>query len=138
MRSTPFIHLLTSSAYITYAVADSCCWSDYWAENNWLWLNWDESAGAVKCGLSGPLYPGTKCSVENSKDSDGNIQALTNVTFGNDTQPFKFRIGIDPSSCKTLPDDKVVTGWEGWGAYLFKNHDFNEEPLNRCVQDNSA
>ncbi|KAJ0159795.1 hypothetical protein CTA2_9096, partial [Colletotrichum tanaceti] len=111
MRSASFVRLLlASSAYITHASAENCCWSDYWAENNRLWLTWDEPAGAVKCGLAGPLYPGTRCSVEHAKDVDGNTQALANVVFGDgeNANTFKFLIAFDPHNCDTLPEDQFV------------------------------
>ncbi|KAL0938590.1 uncharacterized protein CTRU02_205200 [Colletotrichum truncatum] len=138
MRSTSFLPLFVSSTLVAVATAESCCWGDNWAYTNWLWQKWDEPAGVVRCGLGGNFPPGTKCTVENSKDSKGNIQAVTNVTFGGNSQPFRFRIGIDPNSCDTLPNDKVITGWEGWGAYLFKSHEFNPQRLESCTQDHAA
>ncbi|KAK1985871.1 hypothetical protein LZ30DRAFT_707315 [Colletotrichum cereale] len=135
MRSALFIHIL--SAFIAYAAAD-CCWADNWSATSFLFLKWDAAAGVVRCGLSGVFPRGTKCTVENSKDANGNIQALTNVTFGSEQQPFQFRIGIDPGSCDPLPNDKVVTGWEGWGAYLFKGDTFTSQRLEVCTQEYSA
>ncbi|KAK1654608.1 hypothetical protein BDP81DRAFT_402646 [Colletotrichum phormii] len=138
MRSTYILQLFATSAYVAVAAADSCCWGDNWADTNWLWLKWDEPAGVVRCGLSGTFPAGTKCTIENSKDSKGNLQALTNVTFGGNSAPFKFRIGINPNSCDPLPSDQVLTGWEGWGANLFEGHDFTTQRLDVCTQDNSA
>ncbi|KZL71220.1 hypothetical protein CT0861_04836 [Colletotrichum tofieldiae] len=138
MRFNSFISVLTSSTFLAYAAADSCCWGDVWADTNWLWLKWDEPAGVVRCGLSGTFPAGTKCTIANSKDPNGNIQALTNVTFGSDPQPFKFRIGIDPNSCDPLSNDKVITGWEGWGAFMFTGHEFTSQRLDACTQDYSA
>ncbi|KAK2028804.1 hypothetical protein LX32DRAFT_673320 [Colletotrichum zoysiae] len=139
MRSALFVRIITCSAFIAYAVAKSCCWTDMWSDSCYLHLKWDEPAGVVRCGLVGTTFPpDTKCSVENSKDASGNIQALTNVTFGNGTAPFQFRIGVNPDTCATLPADKVTTGWEGWGSYLFKNDYFSSQDVNVCVQDHSA
>ncbi|KAK1598439.1 uncharacterized protein LY79DRAFT_539187 [Colletotrichum navitas] len=134
MRSALFIRIFTCSAFIASAVAESCCWGVMWADS-WLDLKWDEPAGVVRCGLSGTFPPGTNCTVENSKDANGNIQAVTNLTFGSNTQPFQFRIGIDPSSCDPLPNDKVVTGWEGWGAYLFKDFLIMSQKMEFCNRD---
>ncbi|KAK1961342.1 hypothetical protein LY78DRAFT_662186 [Colletotrichum sublineola] len=141
MRSTLFVRILTYSFFIAYAAAD-CCWLVWFAGySNYLAQKWDSAAGVVRCGLAAPKggFPaGTKCTVENSKDANGNIQAVTNVTFVENSQPFSFRIGIDPSSCKTLPDDKVVTGWEGWGAYLFKGSKVISDKTSACISDYSA
>ncbi|OLN97095.1 hypothetical protein CCHL11_02144 [Colletotrichum chlorophyti] len=138
MRAASFLHIFTSIFFFAHAAADSCCWGDNWANTNWLWLKWDEPAGVVRCGLGGTFPPGTKCAVENSKNSKGNIQALTNVTFGNEPTPFKFRIGIDPNSCDPLPNDQVLTGWEGWGAFLFWGHEFASQEMESCTQDYSS
>ncbi|GKT41587.1 uncharacterized protein ColSpa_01768 [Colletotrichum spaethianum] len=138
MKSTSLIRALAPSAFIAYAAADSCCWGDQWGDTNWLFLKWDEPAQVVRCGLGGTLPAGTKCTVANSKDSNGNIQALTNVTFGSSPQPFKFRIGIDPNSCDPLPNDKVVTGWEDWGAFMFTGHELTSQRLDVCTQAYSA
>ncbi|KAK1990781.1 hypothetical protein LX36DRAFT_753977 [Colletotrichum falcatum] len=132
MRSALLIHLVTYSGLVACVAAESCCWGSVWAGVNWLNLRWDEPAGVVRCGLSGEFPPNTKCAVATSKDANGNIQALTNVTFGLNSQPFQFRIGIDPSGCGTLPDDKVKTGWEGWGAYLFKDSEFSSQKMMFC------
>ncbi|KAK1981745.1 hypothetical protein LZ30DRAFT_688933 [Colletotrichum cereale] len=130
MRSESFTHLVAYSVFIARAAAKGCCWGDVWSSRSWLWLRWDDHT--VKCGLNGELPPNSRCVVENLKDENGNIQALTNVTFGNQAHPFMFRLGIDPWSCNPLPDDKVVTGWEGWGAYMFKGHELTTQKWEVC------
>ncbi|TDZ35621.1 hypothetical protein CTRI78_v011467 [Colletotrichum trifolii] len=130
-------HVVAASTYIASAAAGNCCWTVNWGDVNWLYLTWDEPAGVVRCGLEGNIMPGSHCKVENSKDDDGNVQALTSVTFGVGHQYFKFRIGVQPGSCKPLPNDKVVTGWEDWGANLFAGSTFLEQRLEICNTQNS-
>lgn len=123
---------LSAALAATSATASSCCWGDYWADSYWLALKWDETTSTAKCGLSGSFPDGTKCTIETSKTSEGYQQALANVTFGVDDTPFRFRIGINADDCSTLDSDKVVTGWENWGAYLFTGHEFNSQDMTFC------
>ncbi|KPM43751.1 hypothetical protein AK830_g2753 [Neonectria ditissima] len=119
-------------AVTTPAMANSCCWGDYWAGEYWLALKWDEPAGTARCGLSGKFPEGTKCSIETSKTDDGFQQAVANLTFGVDTTPFKFRIGINADGCQLWNSDEVLTGWEGWGAYLFEGHSLTSQEMSFC------
>jgi hypothetical protein len=127
------VYFLSASLALTSSVtASSCCWGDYWAEQYWLALKWDETAGLAKCGLSGKFPDGTKCSIETSKNDEGYQQAVANVTFGVDDTPFKFRIGINADGCKLWDSDQVLTGWEGWGAYLFDGHSLTSQDMDFC------
>ncbi|EFQ36636.1 hypothetical protein CGRA01v4_09672 [Colletotrichum graminicola] len=132
MQSAFFIYLLTYATFITYTIAKDCCYANNWAETNWLNIAWKESIGAAECTLKGHFPPSSKCIVENLKDANGNIQALTSLYFGNDPFPYKYRLGIDPSSCKHLPDEKVKTGWEGFGAYLFQDSWLTYQDMETC------
>lgn len=137
MHIISLIQIFITSSLVALAAAD-CCWGDNWADTNWLWLKWDEAAGVVRCGIEGNLQPGTKCSSVTYKDDSGYTNGLVNVTFGSDPQPFKFRIGIQPGSCDLLPNEKVISGWEGWGAYMWEGHEFTAQRLEACTQANSA
>ncbi|KAF3803258.1 hypothetical protein GCG54_00013365 [Colletotrichum gloeosporioides] len=151
MPTSPLPRLLLMGLFVVHTMAGNCCWRDSWGNSlqdtgygnrnynyDTLWLTWDEPAQVVRCGLSGNFQPGTKCSVATFKDENGNLNALTNITFGSDPQPFQFRLGINPGSCDPLPNDKVVTGWEGWGVFMWEGHEFATEPLGLCNTDHSA
>ncbi|KAK2021131.1 hypothetical protein LX32DRAFT_271345 [Colletotrichum zoysiae] len=137
MQSAFSIHLLIYLVFITCAGAKNCCFSTSWAGGNFLDHRWNDSLGIAQCILRGPFPPGSKCAVENSRDANGNIQALTSLYFGSDPLPYQHRLGIDPPSCTHLPDDKVKTGWEGFGAYLFKDSWLTYQREDVCDRPNA-
>ncbi|KAK1954539.1 hypothetical protein LY78DRAFT_449356 [Colletotrichum sublineola] len=137
MQSASFIYLLIYSVFIACVGAKNCCFRTIWPEINVLETKWNDTQGVARCILRGSFPPGSKCSVENSKDANGNIQALTSVYFGSNPYSYNYRLGIDTSSCKSLPDDKFKTGWEGFGAYLFKDSVLDYGPVEDCDAPNA-
>lgn len=130
MHSTAYIRLLAFSAYIASAVAN-CCFLNTFGQQH-LNLLWDDASQSIKCGMDGAILEGTGCYVENSKDAEGDTQALISVFFGTDRTPFKYRLGVNPTDCTPLPADKVATSWEGWGAQLFRDNQLTVQDLWVC------